>query len=296
MKKIINILSVLLFLNCFLLNAQQKAGFVTISGKLAHFSNETEVEDMSEFQYLQPPNAERMILPEDSNGTFHIRFKLAAPNYFRIGRNALYLTPGDDLQVYIDKNDPKLATFTGRGSDANMFLRSNPFPKGGSFIEAGTRAAATPALTIENIVMAATNRRLLLSNVKNISGEFKRLETARIQADLINSLRSGEIPFYRPRAIQKDSVKMKQYETAYAALIEPLVKQYSTDFTDASLLKLVVYRDIADIFTAESGNAKALQQIKDWFAATDLMDKMKKESDKNILASFAASMGGKVKY
>ena len=124
MKKIILIIC-LLGLWVHTVNAQQKY-FVTLKGTLAHFTNEVEVQDMSEFQYLLPPVAERLIIPEDSTGKFQIRFSLKAPNYFRIGRNALYLSPGDDLTVFIDYNNPTLARFKGQGSQANNFLRFTP--------------------------------------------------------------------------------------------------------------------------------------------------------------------------
>src|SRR5690606_9632808 len=78
-------------------------GNVKLTGQLVNFSNQVEVEDFSEFQYLLPPAANRLIVP-DVNGKFTITFPLPAPNYFRIGRNILYLTPGDDMKVMIDKN------------------------------------------------------------------------------------------------------------------------------------------------------------------------------------------------
>src|SRR5258705_10258825 len=87
------------------LSAQQTKYVVSLKGKLKNFSNQVEVEDMSDLQYLLPPTNERMILP-DTNGNFSITFKLGSPNYFRIGRNQLYLTPGDNMEVFIDKNSP----------------------------------------------------------------------------------------------------------------------------------------------------------------------------------------------
>src|ERR1700753_4019857 len=111
---------------------------VTLSGKLINFSNQVQVEDMSEFQYLDVASADRLIIP-DSTGKFDITFNLSGPNYFRVGRNILYLTPGDNMQVMIDKNDPNKGSFTGEGAAANNYLRGTPFPKGGSFLEAGKK-------------------------------------------------------------------------------------------------------------------------------------------------------------
>lgn len=270
--------------------AQQKHS-VTLRGTLAHFTNEVEVQDMSEFQYLLPPLAERLILPEDSTGKFRISFPLQAPNYFRIGRNILYLTPGDDLTVFIDYNNPALATFKGRGSEANMFLRQTPFPKAGSYIEAGSKAQETPQQTIEYILQAGANRSKQLDSVINISAAFKQLEKGRIKADIINSLLDGQITFYRPRSIRKDSMKMKIYGDEYEALIKPVVASYSKGFVDASLLKVAVYRDLTDSLVNQPGNAAELQKIKDWMKATVIIEEMKKVSDKQMLKNFSITIG-----
>src|ERR1700744_577592 len=122
---------------------------VTLSGKLINFSNQVDVEDMSEFQYLDVPSSDRLIVP-DSSGRFAITFALNAPNYFRVGRNILYLTPGDKMELVIDKNDPNKGSFTGKGAQANNYLRGTPFPKAGSFLEAGKNLMPTPqeSLTI----------------------------------------------------------------------------------------------------------------------------------------------------
>ena len=142
---------------------------------------------MSEFQYLLPPASDRMIIPEDSTGKFQVRFPLSSPNYFRIGRNTLYLSPGDDLEVFIDYNNPVFASFKGRGSEANMFLRQTPFPKGGSYLEAGSKAHAKAQQTIDYIIQAGANRAKQLDSVQHVSAEFRRLERGRIKADIINN-------------------------------------------------------------------------------------------------------------
>ncbi|WP_460553273.1 TlpA family protein disulfide reductase [Ferruginibacter profundus] len=286
MKKYILVLMGFCCLPGGLTIAQTKKDVVELSGTLAHFSNEVEVEDMSELQYLLPKTTERLVVPDATNGQFYIRFKITAPNYFRIGRNALYLSPGDNLKVFIDYNNPKAAIFEGRGSAANNFLRSTPFPKGGSYMEAGSKAQATPGQTIDYILSAAALRTRQLDSLKTVTAEFKRLEKGRIQADIINSLLDGQISFYRPKAIQKDSVKLKQYGDEYAELIKPYVDQYTGNFTDASLLKLVVYRDLADTLSRQHGKPKDLQQIKDWLQATAVIEKLKQVSDKQLLENF----------
>ena len=40
-------------------------------------------------------------IPVDADGNFDLVLPLSKPAYFRIGRNTLYLTPGDELKVYL---------------------------------------------------------------------------------------------------------------------------------------------------------------------------------------------------
>src|ERR1700733_11508441 len=146
MKPAILICSVFLIACINSVFAQPK-GWVTLSGTTRNFNNQVQVEDISEMQDLLLPDPQRFFVP-DSSGHFSIKFLLNSPNYFRVGRNILYLSPGDELAVFIDYKDPTLATFTGTHSKENEYLRETPFPKGGSFLEAGSRIKATVALTV----------------------------------------------------------------------------------------------------------------------------------------------------
>ncbi|MEI7964504.1 MAG: TlpA disulfide reductase family protein [Chitinophagaceae bacterium] len=264
--------------------AQNKPGWVKLSGNMVHFSNQVNVEDMSEFQYLLPPTNERLFVPEDSSGNFHLRFALGEPNYFRIGRNIVYLSPGDDLQMTIDYMDARNAVFKGRGSQANMYLRFTPFPKAGSFIEAGSNAQPTAKQTIDFIMHAGAERKKQLDSLKMLTPAFRKLETGRIRADIINSLVDGKIPFYRPRAIQHDSLAMQQYAQEYETLVSfLLIPNSKNDFLDASLMKLVVYRDIADELLKGTGKTSEVNKIRDWIKASAIIASMKQVSDKQQL-------------
>ena len=279
----------LIFCTCFSLFSialmAQVKNQVHLSGKLKNFSNQVEVEDMSDLQYLLPPVTDRVIVP-DTAGNFSVRFTLTQPNYFRLGRNILYLSPGDQLEVFIDKNNPVLGQFRGKGSAPNLYLRNTPFPKGGSFVEAGRKIQKSAAATIDTILKIAKARQAELDTFKGITKEFRRLETARVRADLINSLLAGQNS-YRPR-ISADS--LKQYLEAYRLLAEPLVARQAAGFMDASFMKLVVYRDICNEVLKYDGPAKDRAQINDWLSATSLVGEIKKLSDKNQLKTYKAKV------
>nr|WP_121272622.1 TlpA disulfide reductase family protein [Pedobacter schmidteae] len=283
MTKRLSLLLAVCLLLTFTAMAQKKAEWVYLKGELKNFSNQVQIEDLSEFQYLLPPTTDRIIVP-DAQQRFDIKFKLAAPNYFRLGRNILYLSPGDDMEVSVDYSNNTASTFKGKGAAANEYLRNTPFPKGGSFIEGGKNIKETPEATIAAVEALAEARTKELAAIKNISPEFRRLENARVKADLINSLYSGEN--YGTYMLRLKDEKAKAYTESYMKAIAPKVAIYSKNFVDASLMKLVVYRDIADELVKQGGKSSDVQQIKDWYGAYSLIREMQKESDKSKLNDF----------
>ncbi|CAN5329227.1 hypothetical protein BH10ACI2_BH10ACI2_15350 [soil metagenome] len=262
--------------------AAQASRSVTIRGAVKNFSSQVMIEDLSDMQYLLPPNPERIFVA-GADGAFKISFKVASPNYYRLGRNILYLSPGDDLTVAIDNNAPAKGEFSGKGSAANLFLRDTPFPKAGSYMEAGKNAKPTAKETVDFILAKATSRKAELDAVKGVTPEFKRLETVRIKADTINSLLGGRISFYRPK-ISADLLKV--YDAEYKTLSEAAISKLNKDFVDFSLMKLVVYRDIADDLVPAAAQQNDAAKIKEWYKASSIVDEMSKVSNKAELKKY----------
>jgi len=265
----------------------QNVNHVTLSGKLKGFNNQVLIEDMSEFQYLLPPTANRIIVP-DTAGNFSITFKLLKPNYFRLGRNQLYLSPGDSLTLFIDQAYPKKSTFKGRGAEANNYLRKTPFPKEASYIEAGTNAKDTPEETLATVEAMAKLRSAELKSIMNVPAEFRRLEEARIKADLINSLIEGE--FYSTYRLKLKGEEEKQYNERYQKAISEKVRLYTENFADSSFLKLPVYRDVAYRIVKANGKPEAIEIIKAFLKTQTMVRNMQKQSDKQLLAPFKAEI------
>jgi len=283
MKYTFFVLALLSILSAGTVSAQNK-GWVTLSGVVKNFNNQVEVEDMSEMKDLLLPDTERFFVP-DSAGNFHIRFSLASANYFRMGRNILYLSSGDELTVFVDYKDPTLATFKGTHSKENEYLRETPFPNGGSFLNAGSLIRGTIDLTAIAIETAAKERGHSLATYTDLSKEFVVLETARIRADLLNSFDYIDVYFpYRYR-LSKDSADSfhKNFERA----ITPYLSKYDKNFIDPVFLKLVVYRDIVDeLIAKEKNQSKETQQVKEWMEARDLAEQIKKASDRETKKGF----------
>ena len=264
----------------------QSAGSVTIKGTVKNFSSQIMIEDLSDMQYLLPPDPTRIFIAGD-DGSFRITFKLSAPNYFRLGRNILYLSPGDNLIFFIDNNAPSKAQFTGKGSQANLYLRETPFPKAGSYMEAGRNAKPTAKETVDYILAKSASRKAELDAVTGVSAEFKRLEAARIKADTINSLFGGRISFYQPK-IAKDA--LAKYADEYNALSQAAINDLSRDFVDASLMDLVVYRDIAESLVRGSKKKSDIEKIEEWFKASSIIETISRIANKAELTKYDAEI------
>ncbi len=252
-------------------------GTVTLKGTLKGFSNAIEIEDFSEFGYILPPSAEKIIVP-GKNGKFDIKLRVTSPNYYRLGRNILYLSPGDSMTVFINYDDPQDAVFNGTGANANIFLKGTPFPKMGSYLNGNYDVLGKIAHKADTIEQLANIRKNKLMTVAGVSAEFKRLETARIKADVINSLEFITWP------ANTDSDRMindKKY-------LQSKINKLSAGFIDASLMKLVVYRDIASNLVKKNTIVKPndVKPIKDWYTISDLVDSMRQTSDKQQLSLF----------
>lgn len=274
----------LLLIACLFGTAQQKSQMVYLNGTIKGYHNEMTVEDMSELKDLTLPDGARTFLP-DSNGKFAVQFKLAAPNYFRIGRNILYLSPGDKLTLNLNYNRADSASFSGTHSAENEYLRNTPFPKGGSFLEGGSAIKATPEETIDAIIKAADSRTAALKGYKNLSPAFRELEQARIKADIINSISMIEVYYTYKHKLRGDS--LTAFKAACEKITAPKIAAYANGFANDGYLPLVVYRDIADIIIAN--NKIGTKAIEDWIAAEKIVSTLKYLSDKKSIGLYKDS-------
>jgi len=285
MNKIYLLLVLAFPFHCLIVDAQQPSNLVSIHGTVRNFNNQIEIEDKSEMGNLTLPNSERTFTP-DSNRTFSVSFSLQKPSYFRFGRNILYLTPGDDITAFIDFNWPDSAVFSGKGSKANEYLRFTPFPKAGSFLEAGDKIKPTVKETVEEILSIADKRRYSLAQFKTIPLKFRKLEQARIIADIINSLIDIQTYFPAVNRIPEDSIE--KFKIEYKKYVQPYIKSYTRQIGfQQSFLQLQVYRDIIPtILTQETHNTEEVRKIRSWLYAVDLFDQLLTLKEKKDISFF----------
>jgi thiol-disulfide isomerase/thioredoxin len=136
-------------------------------------------------------------------------------------------------------------------------------------------------------MVIAKDRGNELASCKNVSDQFRILETGRIKADIINSLDALK-SYYRDIVLNKDSAIV--FRSVYDKKGIPLMKEYASDFYDSRFLKLEVYRDILEVINESSPLAsvkasRQYKQIKDWENANKISFKIKSTAKKDSIRS-----------
>lgn len=234
----------LLFISIFAATTAlaQNTGKVRLHGKLVDMgSNTVPLAYDGASSYLG--DTRNIMLNTDSEGRFDTTIVVEKPCFYSICRNTMYLTPGDDLEVYIT-TDNREAVFKGRGAEANNYMKYRLFPKGGSFLEAGSNIRKDLNATKAVIDSLAQARQAQLDALVNVSDEFRQLESARIKGDYVNSF------FFYPSYANMFSGKksreemMKAYNefmTSILPFVKPVIKELADDrFLDVNVVRGVM--------------------------------------------------------
>jgi thiol-disulfide isomerase/thioredoxin len=195
------------------------------------------------------------------------------------------------MEATIDNGISSNSTFKGRGSSANNYMCNTPFPKGGSFLEAGRHIQPTPQETLDFILNTARHRQKELMSIKGVSTEFVRLEKARIKADIIKSIES--VPSYSALKLNKETTEFKtNYVNEFISISKPVKDSLLLNFTDPTFLQLEVYRDIYNyLILDEHTDPKKVQVFRDYYQAYNLAyTKIKPLNDKGKLPAFKATV------
>lgn len=269
--------------------AQSKNGEAVLFGKLAGFGEKAELEVFSELQYIVPKSY-NPVIEVNKDSTFHISIPLTQPAYYRLGRNKLYLSPGDNLDVFIDRSSPDPAVFKGKGSEVNTYLKKAAFPKGGSFLEAGRNLKPTPSESLQFMLQTVAEREKELSALKKVSAVFIRLEKARLRADLYKSIQMAESYIYTKFHTEHESFR-KLYWEEFKQLTNKLKDSLSRNFVHEDYLQIEVYRSIVDKLDMSKATLSQKQIIEDWKKADALaFSKIKPQNDKTIIPGFITTI------
>lgn len=181
-------------------------------------------------------NSRDVMLRTDAEGHFDTVLVLNEPAYFNISRNILYLSPGDDLEVYLTP-DTRRASFRGRGSEANTYLKDRVYPKGGSYLLSGRNLGTDFAATRECVDSLANTKLLELETLKNVSVDFKENEKRRIWANQINS-------YLMYPAYSSQMRESGQNEQEFVGSIASQINQLMREIAQNQYLEIVDVREV----------------------------------------------------
>lgn len=195
-----------------------------------------------------------IMLQIDSEGNVDTTLVLTEPSYFNVGRNMLYLTPGDDLTFKITDKSAE-AEFQGKGAEANIYLKGHLYPESGSFLQAGENVREDLASTMKLVDSLAEVRTRELEALTNVSDEFKKLEAARIKGDVVNSwVNYANYSDLFAEAKNRDEMlaKWNDFTTSIASQISPKIQELLGE----DLLDVAVVRDVLSNQTDSTLNEK----------------------------------------
>lgn len=226
-----------------------------------------------------------MPLNVDAEGKFDTTFVLKEPTYFSISRNTLYLTPGDDLTVKITQSNSE-AEFSGKGAEVNIYMKKRLFPKGGSFLEAGSNIKKDFATTKVTIDSLAAIRYAELDKL-TASDEFKSLEKARITADVINSYISYG-SYSRMFNGIKDETEYKAKWNEFSQTLAPLLNPLYKEIVDEKMLDVAVVRDVLSYATESAGAAwfegiTLPERTKELYACDEKVSELRREASQKVV-------------
>nr|WP_320120429.1 TlpA disulfide reductase family protein [uncultured Marinifilum sp.] len=265
MKNLLVILSICLaFTSC-----QTKPKTVHLKGELKNFANEFKMTKHSPVGLLLK---EGVTITLDDQNRFDVMFELEEAAYYRLGRNLLYLSPGDHLELICDMNKPEVGSFTGDAVEACEYLKTKPFPKGGSYLTQGgnmLKDNPTKEMVRERVATKVKTRQAELDALQNVSKKFRKMEEGRIVFDAANSLKS--YGFYAAFMSKVPQDKIKQFAEEATAFFKNDIDRYCANGNDADYLNVDTYLSVVDRCIQLVGEENFDQKILDFGKAYPLI-------------------------
>lgn len=186
-------------------------------------------------------------IPLNNKKNFNISFQVDKPAYYRIGRNFMYLSPGDSLVVMLDSDSRKDSYYSGNGAEANNYLTHLLYPKAGSFWGENEIVSGIDSYKeVPSIFKKAQENRLkTLSTLENVSEQFRTLEAERLRFEYVNSLRSIFYLYYNK--VAKNEMTQSEMDSIVIEADNyfiPFIKQELGDYNSTSNLQLEVFQSL----------------------------------------------------
>lgn len=276
------------------------AGVVKISGSLKEFKvKKVEIKNCGIAVDVYNDN---MLIEVDSNGLFQLELKLKQPAYYLIGRNLLYLSPGDDLKVKLG-NSVIRGQYQGVGEEANIYLKGRERLSIWKMFETKSWVLDTNKKipTFDKCRIKADSlievRLQELNDLTQVDDQFRELEAIRVKACQVQIYLDyflyGQLSKWDDTAEVKQEKKNAFYKTI-KFIVEPLLKELTAS---DNYLELSEVRDVlsecysSNVFEFPQ-SAMFLEFIQVQKSA-GLLDKGLKKTDYKLYKDFARKIQNK---
>ena len=274
------ILAVSSLMSCKNSSQEQPVKKVVIYGTISNYEQDTLFMDdyTSNYKYLE---ANTHKIPLNKNNEFSYTFTLEEPRYFKISRTYLYLSPGDSLEMKLDTGSRADAIFKGQGADANNYLRSLPYPKGGSFFgelrdrDLKLKSKEEMVGTFKPILDEKLTQ---VQELTNVSNTFKELETARLYLEYANTLESSGYLYYSDyyqKKITEDEMNAKiadaeTYLTPYIVETYKKIDYNNVDYLQFEVFQGSIFTLNNDEYITKNNLTPLNNELKDYIRASNL--------------------------
>ena len=276
------------------------AGVVKISGSLKEFKvKKVEIKNCGIAVDVYNDN---MLIEVDSNGLFQLELKLKQPAYYLIGRNLLYLSPGDDLKVKLG-NSVIRGQYQGVGEEANIYLKGRERLSIWKMFETKSWVLDTNKKipTFDKCRIKADSlievRLQELNDLTQVDDQFRELEAIRVKACQVQIYLDyflyGQLSKWDDTAEVKQEKKNAFYKTI-KFIVEPLLKELTAS---DNYLELSEVRDVlsecysSNVFEfPQSAMFLELIQVQ---KSAGLLDKGLKKTDYKLYKDFARKIQNK---
>ncbi|WP_185968904.1 TlpA disulfide reductase family protein [Carboxylicivirga sp. M1479] len=261
--------ALIIFILCLgYINSIAQNNTIQLKGELKNFGSEVVLsKETPEAQLLK----ETIKLNLDEHNRFEVSFELLEPAYFSLGRNTLYLSPGDHMKIIVDNDNPNNSTFIGTGSEVCTYLKARPYPKAGSYLY-GTDVLKGDPTTNElakNVAKEVRKREAKLDALKEADDFFKKVEHGRILFDAANTLMSyGFRDAYAKKIAQE---QMKAYADSITNLYVNDIREYLLNGSDKDYLNTSAYLSVVDKCIEELGADKMDAEVLDFLKVHELV-------------------------
>lgn len=231
------VLTFLLLLGCS--TEEETSNVVRLRGQLVNWGNASKILNAQNLE-ADFGLGEDVILETLGDNEFEVSFELEEPAYYSLGRNKLYLSPGEELYLKVDYKDPEAGVFEGESASIQAYLSGVAFPKSGSYLVGGRNLKSEDISEMVELAQSITEERRQKLNSLKASTEFMELEEMRLKLDQLNTILS--MPVYGSFKGYWDYTEAKKVEVLSGA--KDVLNEVSEGLMKDEYMKHPNFRDM----------------------------------------------------